>query len=1003
MKRGLNEQHVIFVLFLIAIIALSSIPVTASKVNHNQIISFVKSPDNTEFSVTFKRLSAQSIVCSLVPPNAKFKEVKTIDGVNKIIYVKELHLRNYKFVCIVFEVKNAYAEDIVKLSFYIDNNLIYTPSKSYDELADPVIQLIKSDWPPKKTGFILMNFSSVWKGYPHFHVSKKTSTELPKGIYQYVIIAPSSWLSDLDEFIAMKEDQGLKVFPATLEWIKQTYEGKDLACKIREFIKDAFNKWQIRYVLLVGGHKIIPSRYTTVYLRENYSIITDFYYMALDGTWNDNNGVYARQTKFPEADWLPDLVVGRLPVDTVNELKIVIQKILRYEKDPPIGDWMNRLVIIKGEDTWYVNKFDNFPSNMNRIRLIYGENLTSAEQVVSQLNIGESIVWVWAHGCARDYWLGTGAGCFTYEHASSLSNDEKLPVIFADSCWTADFEYGDECIAVRMLKNPHGGAIAYIGYTSLALSSEDIRGWLFGTEMLIIGKGKRPPITATFKLGPAFFQGVSVYHLLEIACVYYDEALLGDPDMAIWTEKPRNLSLVVPRKVSIGSDIKIKVIDSETYQPLQGIVVRIIENNSSWIELVSNGEGEVSFKAPTTPQNLSLTIYALHRNKPTIKKFSVKVYSRIIIDKTYISDDRCDTGSTQIVGFHAKWAHNGSDVIGCNIYVNGTRYVTNQTGWITFKVFSNEVKRVRWAVSSVECGNSRIIFEQIPKDPEMIWDQVHIDLTSSRERVDISSEASLQVNAYYEYDHQPFKGKIKLNYALRQNKVGKYEYKVESLEDDIYGLTKFESNSIEVIFDRVIIILSSRFDRIQVGKNVDIAYEAYYEYDQSPFIGTISFNRELSSDQIGKTRFTVKSITDEKYGLTSFKSNEIFITFDKIHYTEPSIDALFPFSASITINLRYASDSTPVRGAKVTLGNEQFREIEPGTYSVTIFSVTPLLNSIITINAPGFEKIVINVSSILLGNIIIYVTALFSAIIFISMLKRRRSSYLTAQITESTN
>jgi len=41
----------------------------------------------------------------------------------------------------------------------------------------------------------------------------------------------------------------------------------------------------------------------------------------------------------------------------------------------------------------------------------------------------------------------------------------------------------------------------------------------------------------------------------------------------------------------------------------------------------------------------------------------------VIIDQYYISDNRADVGSTQTVGFHAKWSNNNSDVINGKIYV----------------------------------------------------------------------------------------------------------------------------------------------------------------------------------------------------------------------------------------------------------------------------------------------------------------------------------------------
>ena len=47
-------------------------------------------------------------------------------------------------------------------------------------------------------------------------------------------------------------------------------------------------------------------------------------------------------------DLVPELTVGRLSVDTALELRQVIQKILDYEKNPPVGPWRQRINLVAG-------------------------------------------------------------------------------------------------------------------------------------------------------------------------------------------------------------------------------------------------------------------------------------------------------------------------------------------------------------------------------------------------------------------------------------------------------------------------------------------------------------------------------------------------------------------------------------------------------------------------------------------------------------------------------
>jgi len=84
----------------------------------------------------------------------------------------------------------------------------------------------------------------------------------------------------------------------------------------------------------------------------------------------------------------------------------------------------------------------------------------------------------------------------------------------------------------------------------------------------------------------------------------------------------------------------------------------------------------------------------------------------------------------------------------------------------------------------------------------IIFDRVIIDLSSPKARFDVDSLAEISYRAYYEYDRRDFVGSIRLNQPLRQSNVGKYTYAVVGIDDEQYGLKSFESNSVDIIFDK---------------------------------------------------------------------------------------------------------------------------------------------------------------------------------------------------------
>jgi len=108
----------------------------------------------------------------------------------------------------------------------------------------------------------------------------------------------------------------------------------------------------------------------------------------------------------------------------------------------------------------------------------------------------------------------------------------------------------------------------------------------------------------------------------------------------------------------------------------------------------------------------------------------------VVIDQVYVSNEKASVGSVQTVGFHAKWGHNGSDVIEGKIYVNDLEYYTNQTGWVIFSVSSSIVGREEWAVTEVNCGGVTIYVQKVP-NAQIIWVQI------------VSGIEILSYNGYY--------------------------------------------------------------------------------------------------------------------------------------------------------------------------------------------------------------------------------------------------------------
>jgi hypothetical protein len=179
----------------------------------------------------------------------------------------------------------------------------------------------------------------------------------------------------------------------------------------------------------------------------------------------------------------------------------------------------------------------------------------------------------------------------------------------------------------------------------------------------------------------------------------------------------------------------------------------------------------------------------------------------IVVDQSFVSDERADVSSVQTIGFHAKWGLNGSDVVGGSIFVNGTKYVTNGTGWINVDISSPMVGQEEWVVTKVNCSSVTMYVQEV-SNPSIVWDQIEIvDGGSTRQSVTLGEMTIIWFQATYEYDDVVFddtKGILYVNEAemtwSTPNDRWEYNYSVAffgsiaftitGVSDNLYGLTE---------------------------------------------------------------------------------------------------------------------------------------------------------------------------------------------------------------------
>jgi len=267
----------------------------------------------------------------------------------------------------------------------------------------------------------------------------------------------------------------------------------------------------------------------------------------------------------------------------------------------------------------------------------------------------------------------------------------------------------------------------------------------------------------------------------------------------------------------------------------------------------------------------------------------------IIIDESFVGDGRYDVGSSQKIGFHAKWAHNESDAVSGTIQIDDETGQSREKaldagGWAFFNESLLTVGRRTWRVVGVDVGGVTL-FNQTAAKPSMIWDRVDVQLTSNGQRRDVADTEPFKTRGIYEYDGSPFDGRINLNYSARVNSVGRYNITAVSISDQRYNLTAFTSNTLSLIFDSIKITDGGTSKQIANVRDTEtVWFSAIYEYDGKDFTvedGVLYLNNRsmtwspidsrweysATSNEAGVTEFSVTGVDDKTYGLTSIEND----------------------------------------------------------------------------------------------------------------------------------
>jgi hypothetical protein len=503
----------------------------------------------------------------------------------------------------------------------------YIPSegilKFYDRIEFNLITRVDEQPPPIvfRTATAQWTYDEICKDLvinPE-EIGESKNSKVPTGeFFEYLIITNDQLASSFQPLADWKTQKGVPAVIRTTSWISLVYSGRDLQEKIRNYLKIAYQDSGLVWVLLGGDTQIIPCRFAKIEL-ESYpeDIPSDLYYSDLDGSWDyDGDSFYGE----PEdsLDIFPDVFIGRAPATTVQQAQRFVNKVLTYSKAPTLGYQRKGLFFAEFMDArtdegiakdMIIDRY--LPENFDLVIRLYESlgNLNSSA-VISNLNQGFNI----ANHCGHaNYSLLSTSPDYLYSSSfDNLSNSPKFTgILYSIGCWPAAIDY--DCIAEHFVNSANGGGF-FIGNSRYGWFTPSFPGYgssdLFDQEFFSEVFLKLKPQLGVALAGSKLRYAADAHRVNDYRWVCFELTLLGDPEMALWTDQPTNLMVNYPDTIPVGeSEFLVSVMDDT--QPVKDALVCVSKGAEVYERGMTGVDGQVRLRIlPTSAGTLSITVTA---------------------------------------------------------------------------------------------------------------------------------------------------------------------------------------------------------------------------------------------------------------------------------------------------------------------------------------------------------------------------------------------------------
>jgi hypothetical protein len=289
----------------------------------------------------------------------------------------------------------------------------------------------------------------------------------------YVVIGPNEFLHAAEPLLELRRSQGLRVESVSIEAVYSEFGfGESTPEAVRDFLAYAYHQWRapsIRYVLLLGDGTYDPKDYLGTGVQNRvppYTVRTRYLWTASDPAYGAVNG----------EDNLPDLAIGRVPAASLEELRVMVDKIVSFETD---ATSTSAPVVLVTDNPDRAGDFDANADELassilsgQRLKEIHLSRLGTAatqQAIVDAFNEGASLLSYIGHGGIH---LWADENLFNICQVDSLSAQTQQPLVLTMNCLNGYFHFPYfDSLAEKLLKAEDKGAIAVFSPSGLSLNA----------------------------------------------------------------------------------------------------------------------------------------------------------------------------------------------------------------------------------------------------------------------------------------------------------------------------------------------------------------------------------------------------------------------------------------------------------------------------------------------------------------------------------------------------